>query len=115
MPVTGTVFVDKLPGHVRIRIEGDDPSHPWAMVLTPQAAFNLGLELRVKAEDAGHEGNATSITTSSGMMPQRRPPSNVASFEGQAGPNGPQRQRKGGSGPTPPPVTPPDDLLGDSF
>jgi len=124
MPVTGDVFVDELPGHVRIRVEGNDPTQPWQMVMTPQAAFNLALELRVKAEDAGHKGNATPVNTTSGAMPQRRPPSNLPSREGQGGPTSnvdgqalsasPARQNAGNTTSSPPLDTS-DGLLGDDF
>ncbi len=123
MPTTGSVFIEILPGHLRIVVEGDDPSHPWELVLPPQAAFNLGNELRVKAEDL-QTLMRTTVRAQSRAQPVRRPPSNQLRGNGQVPASGPQSSTDGGA-PAPPdsmmPRQPPlpseqvSTLLGDDF
>ena len=116
--VNGDVFVEDLPGHLRIVVEGSDPSHPWQMILTPQAAYNLGNTLitrglAVQGSRIGHPVNATQRA-----VPARRAPT----VQGQQ-PTGPQMSADGGSpqppqsfapsGPTPAPPQAANNLLGD--
>jgi len=115
----GQIFVESLPGHVRLRIEGSHPSMPWEAILGPQVAFSLGLELRSKAEDLGVHGLLHNATVRSGASPVRRPPVNSQA-------SSPQRRDarllpsssaevQSTSGPTPYRPKPADDLIGDTF
>lgn len=125
MPSLGNVFIEELPGHLRLVVEGNDPTHPWEMILTAQAAFNLGNELRVKAENLGFKMQ-TPVQAQSKAAPARRPPSTQFRGSGSQNVTGPQSSADGGT-PAPPdsfspqqpaqPQQPLADnaLLGDSF
>lgn len=115
MSTVGNVYVQILPGHVRVVVEGDDPSHPWELMLNPQAAFNLGNELRIKAEDLGVRLK-TPVQSRSNAPPVRRPPANNGSNRGpQTSADGNALLPESFNPQAPQGETPGGDLLGDTF
>jgi len=84
MSSLGKISVDSLPGNLRLKIEGSDPSHPWLVVLTPEATGILIAELvRVSSQMGFNLQIPASVT--SGASGVRRPPSLIPNrVEGSA-------------------------------
>lgn len=114
--VIGNVSLEDLPGNLRLRIEGADPSMPWLAVLTPEAALALsdGLYRMASAKIGARRQYPAQVQ--SGAQPLRRPPTpQQRRMNGQGGPqtsaDGISQQPPGQGQPQPPP----DDLLGEDF
>lgn len=106
-PPDASLTVTEQGGRITLTAVWGDPAKPFQVpfVLSPQAAFHLGNDLRTRAEDIG--AKKASYPASTGRVPvsPNRP-----------GAAGPQSSVDGASpSPTQKPATPPTDLVGDDF